>query len=55
MVLKINYDTEKLQKVTHDVIYEVIKITSLKVSHQNDVTKIFRFQALPLATFWMRS
>jgi len=40
LVLKIDYDTEKLQKVT----YDVIKITSLKSRHQNDVTKIFHFQ-----------
>jgi len=41
--LKIDYDTEKLQKVTYDVIYDVTKITSLKVNHQNDVIKIFHF------------
>jgi len=39
MVLIIDYDTVKLQKV----IYDVIKITSLKIHHQNDVTKVFHF------------
>jgi len=32
---------------------DVIKITSPKVRHYNDVTKIFHFQAPPLAKSWL--
>jgi len=39
----------KLQKV----IYYVRNITSLKLRHQNDVTKLFHFQAPPLAKSWL--
>jgi len=41
MVLKIDYDKEKLQKVTYDAIIDVIQITSQKVSYQNNVTNFF--------------
>jgi len=51
MVLKNYYDTVKLQKV----IYDVIKTTSPKIRHQNDVTTIFHFQASLLAKSWLRS
>jgi len=51
MVLKIDYDTEKLQKVT----YDVMKITSPIMRHQNDATRFFYFQAPPLAKSWLRS
>jgi len=42
MILKIDCDSEKLQKVT----YDVIKITSPKICHQNDVTKSSIFKPL---------
>jgi len=41
MVLKIDYDTEKLQKVTYDVIIWCYKDYVTKASYQNDVTKFF--------------
>jgi len=43
MVLKIDYDSVKLQKVTHN---DVTKITSPKIRHQNYVTNIFIFKPL---------
>jgi len=43
MVLKNDYDTVKLQKFT----YDVIKIASPKIRHQNVLTKIFRFPVPP--------
>jgi len=53
MVLKIYYDTVKLQKVTlrryRYLLYYVIKITSSKICHLNEVTKFFHFQDPPLA------
>jgi len=49
MVLKIDYGTVKLQKVTYDAILLRQKNTSSKIRHYNDVTEIFHFQALPLA------
>jgi len=56
MVLKIDSETIKLQIVTYDVIfYDVTKIASPKVCHQNNVTKFFHFQAPPLAKSWLRS
>jgi len=45
MILKIDYDTVKLQKIT----YDIIKITPPKNASLNDVTKIFDFQAPLLA------
>jgi len=42
MVLKIDNDTVKLQKVT----YDVINITSPKMRHQNYVTKFSIFKPL---------
>jgi len=41
MILKMDYDTGKLQKVTYDYFNDVIKITPPKIHHQNDVIKIF--------------
>jgi len=35
--------------------YDLIKISSPKIRHQNDVTKNFQFQAPPLAKPWLRS
>jgi len=35
--------------------YGIIKIQSQKIHHQNDVTKIFHFQALPSTKSWLRS
>jgi len=35
--------------------YDVIKIMSPKIRHQNDIIKIFHFQAPPLAKLWLRS
>jgi len=55
MILKIDYDTVKLQKSHMTSFYDVIKIMPPKVRHQNDVTKIFHFQAPPLAKSWLRS
>jgi len=50
MVLKIDHETIKFQKVTCGVtFYDVIQVVSRKIHHQNDVTKIFHFQARPLA------
>jgi len=43
MAFKIDYDTIKLQKV----LYDVIKITTPKIRHQNDVTIFFIFKPLP--------
>jgi len=51
MVLKINYDTVNLQKVT----YDVVKIMLLKIHHQNGVENFFHFQAPPLAKSWLGS
>jgi len=48
MVLKFDYGTIKLQKVTYDIIF----MTLQRLRHQNDVTKIFYFQASPLARSW---
>jgi len=45
MVLKIDYGTIKLQKVT----YGIIKITSPKISHQNEVTNFFSFSSPSLS------
>jgi len=54
MALKIDYDTIKFQKVTYHIIIDVMKITSPKTRHQNDVTK-FPFQAPPWAKSWLLS
>jgi len=35
--------------------YDVIKIMSPKIRHQNDVTKVFNFQDPSLANSWLRS
>jgi len=35
--------------------YDVIKMTSPTICHQNDITKNFHFQALPLVKSWLRS
>jgi len=44
MMLQIDYDTVKFQKVTYYVIFNnVVNITPTKIYHQNDVTKIFHF------------
>jgi len=43
--LKIDYDTVKLQKVTKMTsFFEVIKIMSPEIRHQNDVTTFLHFQ-----------
>jgi len=46
MVLKIDYDIVKFQKVSYDVIFDVIKITLPKIRHHNDVTS-FSFISSP--------
>jgi len=53
MVLKIDHDTVKLQKIMTS-FYDIIKITSPKTRHKNDVTILFYFQAPPLAKSWLR-
>jgi len=35
--------------------YDATKIMSPTIRYQNDVTKIFHFQAPPLAKSWLRS
>jgi len=55
MVLKTDYDKVKLQEVIYGVMF-TNEITSPNTHHQNNVTKIFHFQAPPLAAeFWLRS
>jgi len=47
MVLKIDCDTVKLQKVTCDVIIMTSKRLSQKIRHQNVVIKFSIFNPLP--------
>jgi len=51
--MKLHSKTSKSHICRH--FYDVIKITSPKACHQNDITKNFHFQAPPLAKFWLRS
>jgi len=55
MVLKLDFHSKTSKSHICRRFYDIIKITSSKTRHQNDVIKTFHFKAPPLTKSWLRS